>query len=133
MEEYTRPDGKESGEQGPRCCKDKCSTLRAFLDDAPSNETVGERIISKIQSLFNEAATGMLTLCSIHRSKGGEWGRVFLMESGVLGDTTRKRNGKIQVIAQWELQQKRNLLYVAITRAQNELVFCGKSDVLQLA
>lgn len=109
--------------------EDKAATLRVFLEEAPANEPA-DKIIRTIESLFDENAEGMLTLCSIHKSKGGEWPRVFLMDSDVLGATTVSSLGTIRELQRWEIQQRRNLLYVAITRAEHELVFISSDEML---
>lgn len=129
-EEYVRLIEREQ-ENKAQALQDKRDALMAFLEDAPENETV-ERIIARIHSLFDDSAAGMLTLSSIHRAKGGEWKRVFFLESEVLGWTTRKRGGKMVELLPWEIQQKRNLLYVGITRAQNELIFVKADEMVKL-
>jgi DNA helicase-2/ATP-dependent DNA helicase PcrA len=110
---------------------DKCDTLRVFLSDAPPNESVA-RIIAQIEALFDETAQGMLTLCSIHRSKGGEWNRVFLMDTEMLGATTTGSKDKTRSLLPWEMQQRKNLLYVGVTRAMHELYFVTVDDMEDL-
>ena len=79
---------------------------------------------NKISRLFTDKAEqGMVTLGTIHRTKGMEAGRVWLLEAqGIPHPMAR---GAVQ------MQQERNLLYIAITRAKyelngnGELKFCG--------
>jgi DNA helicase-2/ATP-dependent DNA helicase PcrA len=52
-----------------------------------------------------------IVLSSTHRAKGLEWPRVWLLR-----DTYLKFPG----------EQEKNLLYVAITRCKNELIYCNK-------
>jgi len=55
----------------------------------------------------------MITLSSIHKSKGLEWHNVFLINTGI------SPYAKLD----WEIGQEYNLLYVAITRAQKTLTY----------
>lgn len=106
---------------------DKVETLGIFLSELPGTETV-ERLISEIKKLFVEETQGMLTLSSIHRAKGLEWDKVFLLDSEALSGTMR--NGK--PLSSLEMEQRRNLLYVGITRARKHLVYITSEMVKQL-
>lgn len=137
LDEYEREESvrlaEKKQENKLQALSDKCATLRAFLEDAPRNEKI-DRIVATIQSLFTkdsteeggEAQAPILTLCSIHKSKGGEWPRVFLLESGFLSSTI---GFKGKQLLPWEIEQRRNLLYVAITRAEHELIYISKDDL----
>lgn len=76
-----------------------------------------EEVRNKIKSIFtdNKQMHGV-TLSSIHKSKGLESRRVYLLEPKGCGP----RRDKMQA---WELKQEDNLRYVAITRAIEELVY----------
>jgi len=133
LDEYEKEEGARLSEKQNKLqvLQDKCATLRAFLEDAAPNEKV-DRIVARIQSLFTRESAedgepqSMLTLCTIHKSKGGEWERVFLLESGFLQSTVGYKGKQL---LPWEIEQRRNLLYVAITRAEHELIFIGKDDL----
>lgn len=87
---------------------DKADTLIALAEGQPNVEA----IIKQIDDLFSDASgVGMITCSSIHRAKGKEASRVF-----VLQDTLRDYN-----------LEEQNLQYVAITRAKHTLVFVSKS------
>lgn len=58
----------------------------------------------------------MLTLSTIHKSKGREWERVFLLDADRLMPSPYARKG-------WQRKQEENLAYVAITRAKHTLVY----------
>lgn len=69
-----------------------------------------DEVTSRIESLFTDdglGAAGIITCSSVHRAKGLEADRVF-----ILRDTLRDGN-----------QEERNICYVAITRAKKELVW----------
>ena len=57
-------------------------------------------------------------LATYHRSKGREWPRVFLLEHHLRCPSKAARQP-------WQLEQEGNLAYVAITRAQEDLIYVG--------
>lgn len=69
-----------------------------------------------ILSLFDDNVVNrddMITLCSVHRSKGLEWDRVFILGLfELMGRECRQ---------QWQTIQEENLQYVAATRSQGYL------------
>jgi superfamily I DNA/RNA helicase len=86
--------------------KDKAETLLVIAQESNSISDMEARI----DGLFTDdglGQAGIITCSSVHRSKGLEAHRVF-----VLGDTLRG-----------DSQEELNIQYVAITRAKHELVF----------
>ena len=91
---------------------DQAEMLTSLTDNAPNVREVETRI----QALFTDdglGAAGMITCSSVHKSKGLEAERVF-----VLTDTLRSTN-----------DEERNICYVAVTRAKSTLVYVTKSEV----
>lgn len=89
---------------------DKADMLRTMAEDAPNVAAIGNRIID----LFTDdglGAAGVITCSSVHRAKGLEADRVFVLEE-TLKDTTI---------------EEQNIRYVAITRARSELVWVGSN------
>lgn len=89
--------------------RDQAEMLTAFADGAKNVDEVTARI----EALFTDdglGEAGMITCSSVHRSKGLEANRVFVLHS-----TLRDYN-----------QEELNITYVAITRAKQELVWVGK-------
>lgn len=85
---------------------DQAEMLINLADDAKNVVEVTDRI----EALFTDdglGAAGLITLSSIHRAKGLEADKVFVLE-----DTLRDHN-----------QEEINLRYVSITRAKTTLVF----------
>ncbi len=103
---------------------DKVETLRVFLEELPATETI-ERLVREIDQLFSDSNSGQLTLSTIHRAKGLEYSRVFLLNIHFLDDDTRKGK-KMQ---SWEIQQRANLKYVAITRSRKELIYITSEEL----
>ena len=76
-------------------------------------------IKSKILTLFQDqdgTAKPTLTLATAHRSKGREWNKVYILGYRQYMPSKYARQA-------WQVEQERNLQYVAITRAKSELVF----------
>lgn len=92
---------------------DQMLTLRALTEDLEDTEQVRERI----QELFGEAAhKARITFSTVHKAKGLEWDRVFLLR------WTFNEDAK---------GEERNICYVAVTRAINELYWVGESKAEQ--
>lgn len=95
---------------------DKCDTLVALAADAMSVKDITRRI----ESLFAEDPTDGITFSTVHKSKGLEADRVFILRPDLIPHPTAKKG--------WMIQQEHNLYYVAVTRAKRELVWVGKKD-----
>ena len=76
-------------------------------------ETGGD-VIKAIQRIFDDKAGGT-TLATIHKAKGAEAPRVFILEPSLLMPEWVKQD--------WQRQQEKNLAYVAVTRALETLVY----------
>ena len=86
--------------------EDQASIFFAVAEDAEGVAEINQRLLT----LFGEAAgdAGGIVLSSVHRAKGLEWKRVFL-----LGETFRREKGG----------EEANIWYVATTRAQQSLTW----------
>lgn len=69
-----------------------------------------------------------VTLATIHRSKGDEADRVFLIGANALPFTLKAQHD-------WQVQQEENLLYVGLTRSKETLILVptGKDDAIRNA
>jgi len=100
--------------------EDRCDTLAVLIDC--TTESGGTRIqdlVDLINRMFGDTLEGqkpkVMTLSTIHKSKGREWPRVFILgRSRYMPSKWAKQR--------WELKQETNLMYVAVTRAQRELI-----------
>jgi superfamily I DNA/RNA helicase len=91
---------------------DKCDCIMCFTEGV---KTIPD-VIQKIQNVFtDDKKSPGIRLSSIHRSKGLESDRVFLLQPR--GATVPHPSAQ----SDWQLKQEWNLLYVAITRAKLEL------------
>jgi superfamily I DNA/RNA helicase len=96
---------------------DKLQCLKVIITRAMAKNTKlspQQAIELEIDEIFGqeESKKPVVLLCSIHRSKGLEWKRVFWLQTGPSGFAKK----------QWELEQEDNLCYVATTRAMEELI-----------
>lgn len=96
---------------------DKCESIRLFAANA--NDVVD--VLMTIESLFDETRTGVIQLATIHKSKGLEWERVFILDRFTLMPSKYAKEP-------WEVQQEQNLIYVATTRAKLELVYIKSNN-----
>jgi superfamily I DNA/RNA helicase len=95
--------------------RDQVETLLVLCDRAEELGLEKDGLISMIRDMFGDGVKGVFTLCSVHKSKGLEWDRVFLID--------RKEYMPSPFATQaWMYDQEINLIYVAITRAKRALV-----------
>jgi superfamily I DNA/RNA helicase len=94
--------------------QDRYDCINCFMED----QTTIEQVINSIKELFTDDkdCPGIM-LSSIHKAKGLEAKRVFLLEPE--GATVPHPMAKTE----WQQEQEMNLRYVAITRAIEELVY----------
>jgi DNA helicase-2/ATP-dependent DNA helicase PcrA len=101
-----RFNGKEIATARMDAIHDQAEMLTALADGAKNVDEVTTRI----DALFTDdglGAQGMITCSSVHKAKGLEANRVFILQ-----DTLRDHNG-----------EEKNIAYVAITRAKQTLVW----------
>lgn len=92
-----------------RNATDKVETLNIFIARCRQlNKTDLQDLIDEIERLFADDVTGVTVLSTIHRSKGREWPRVFL-----LLPTGMRRPAK----QEWEVKAENCCDYVARTRS----------------
>jgi len=90
---------------------DKIECVRIFMQGAASIDA----LVLKINSMFTDKAASILTLSTIHKSKGLEWPTVYFLNQWLLPSKWAKQPH--------QLRQEANLRYVACTRAKLELVY----------
>ncbi len=94
---------------------DRVATVAAITDKCGSVDELKQRITSMFEDSENERKP-TLTLSTVHKAKGREWPRVFVLGANAWMPGPWARQD-------WEQVQERNLMYVAYTRAQLELIF----------
>jgi DNA helicase II / ATP-dependent DNA helicase PcrA len=92
--------------------QDRIDTLFIFTKQMPTASIAD--LQTRILNLFDdEVNPNRLTLSTIHKAKGLEWNRVFILKYGLIGKYS------VDGVA----DQEDNLRYVAKTRSMNELVY----------
>lgn len=92
--------------------EDRAATVRVFAGMA---ETL-EDMRTKIDETFNDAKTDtVVTCCTIHKAKGLEAERVFILDWHKMPPKWATKD--------WQIEQEVNLQYVAVTRAKSHLQF----------
>lgn len=113
--------------------KEKCSEKEAeentlvisFTDKISTLETLssgcltGDDLIEKLKMIFSDDSDG-ICLSTIHKSKGLEADRVFIIHEELMPSKYAKKD--------WEKLQEKNLMYVAYTRAKSVLGFVTDFD-----
>ena len=92
--------------------KDKIEAIKAISDANKCKST--EEICESITRIFTEDLEGIV-LATMHKSKGLEANNVFILEKFRLPAKFAKQS--------WEIEQEKNLDYVARTRAKHKLVY----------
>lgn len=77
-------------------------------------------VINKINSIFSDENAEGICLSTIHKSKGLEADRVFIIHSELMPSKYARKD--------WERKQESNLIYVAYTRAKSVLGFVTDFD-----
>jgi DNA helicase II / ATP-dependent DNA helicase PcrA len=98
--------------------EDTVDTLKVIIENcnAEGNHTV-DAVVKAIDSLFADDINklGILTLSTIHKSKGREWERVYWFNRAETCPSKYARQ-------KWQKDQEINLMYVAATRAKHTLI-----------
>jgi len=95
--------------------EDKAMCIRVFIRNLSETRRTIDSLIADIEDLFAERDGQLLTLCTIHKSKGMEWRRVFILDQDLMPSKWATRP--------WMREQEDNLAYVAITRAKSRLSY----------
>lgn len=95
--------------------EDSVSILNAIKSELSMTSLVSDLIdnVKKIESEIKKSSGG-LTLSTIHGSKGLEWKNVFLLGYDSIGINAKR---------DWQIEESKNLKFVALTRAMDELTF----------
>lgn len=92
--------------------EDRAELIRVVMDGC---QTIAELKDVMVRLFTDTRDNNRVTLCTVHRAKGLEADRVIILNRHLMPDRRAEQ--------EWQKEQERNLLYVAITRAKRELVF----------
>lgn len=96
---------------------DRCDTLREICSVCISRQQTSlQSVRDFIEGLFADNNRDCVVLATYHRSKGREWGRVYLWDHKNCCPSKYAKQ-------EWQKHQEENLAYVAFTRSQRVLTF----------
>ena len=128
LDDYEQREGQRLTDKGKRAqaglLGDRCDTIRVFMTEMV-DETPVTALIAEIERLFVDAngnGAGMVTLATVHKSKGLQWSRVFILDASETMPCRWARAG-------WEMAQEANIQYVAATRTMKELRYITTGDL----
>ena len=78
-----------------------------------------EELIKRISDVFSDRKKEGISLSTIHKAKGLEADNVYIVCKSLMPSTQAKKP--------WEIEQEKNLMYVAYTRPKNKLGFIDES------
>jgi superfamily I DNA/RNA helicase len=110
---------KDNDEMKAELVNDKVQTMFVLIERCNS---LGKHkvtdLVALIESMFSDSKSdhrNIVTLSSVHKAKGLEWNRVFLLGRDQFMPSKYATKA-------WQKDQENNLIYVAVTRAMSELV-----------
>lgn len=108
-------------EERAQAAEDKVEALQVLIGALVERKLMRvEDLVQEIRGLFGDTKPGekprVVTLSTIHKAKGREWKRVYLLARAETLPSPWARKD-------WQKLQEENLEYVAITRAMEELVY----------
>lgn len=113
---------KARQEQKAERLQDQYDSILAIIDGLPETDRSIYAVIGVIRTIFDDKSEGCTTLATIHKIKGGEAHRVFILDKRLMPSKYAKQA--------WQQEQERNLFYVAVTRSLDTLYFVD-SEVIQ--
>ena len=123
-EEETERLTQENKPQLIEAVEDKCETLSLLISQTlEDDKQTLDDLKQRIGSLFGDThgRQTLLTLSTIHKAKGREWDQVWLWGRNRYQPSYYAMLAKTKGL-DWPLEQERNLMYVAVTRAKQSLI-----------
>jgi DNA helicase-2/ATP-dependent DNA helicase PcrA len=103
--------------------QDQCDTIVAMCEGIPESERTVAALLARVRELFTDSAvSGRTTLATVHRAKGMEAHRVFVLDSFLMPSKYARLD--------WQIKQEQNLQYVAYTRALDTMHFIESQYIL---
>ena len=97
--------------------EDRINTIKVLCDGQSSRgKNDVNSLISLIESMFSDDISGILTLSTVHKAKGREWPTVYILGREQFMPLTYAK-------LDWQKLQEKNIIYVAITRAKENLFY----------
>ncbi len=100
--------------------RDRVDTIDIIMSNLPADKTTIKDLLEEIQFVF-QGRDEAVTMMTIHKAKGQEWDRVFILDFHLMPSKYAKGHPWMEI-------QERNLIYVAITRAKNYLGYIVSNE-----
>lgn len=94
---------------------DRVSCITTVIDHLAETDRTLQGLQNALGTIFGDGGGHRLTLATVHKAKGREWPRVGILQPELMPSSWAKQD--------WQQEQERNLMYVAWTRATEELIF----------
>lgn len=109
-------------DRNPESIEDKYSCLCFFIESLDEKARTVPDLIAKIALLFDsdQPNTEKVTLSSVHKSKGLEFPVVYILDRHLIPSR--------YATLPWQREQERNLLYVAVTRTSDKLIYISSDS-----
>ena len=113
----------EDNEEAVERMMDRVHTAHVFIEQNLDGEC--DSVYASIESMFGDGKdlNNRLVLCTVHKSKGLESDRVFILDSFLFMPKRILPNT-------WQEEQEKNLIYVARTRAKSMLGYVKTENML---
>ena len=123
LEEYyvaqlKKIEARKNHEQAAQNLTDKIEGVRVCLESF--NAPTFEKFVEEINNLFSDEDS-LITLSTVHRAKGLQYPRVFIIQPEKMPLKWRNQTAD-------DAAQEMNILFVALTRAQEELVYVETTE-----
>jgi DNA helicase-2/ATP-dependent DNA helicase PcrA len=99
---------------------DKVGCVLTIIESLDERSRTVPALLVKVRGLFSDTDTGVLTLATVHKAKGGEWQKVAILRPDLMPSLFARQA--------WAYEQELNLCYVAATRAKETLIYCAPND-----
>lgn len=110
----------ERERRSPERIFDQFDCLSFFVDSLDEDSRSVASLLAKIDLLFTDDTNGMsatrITLSTVHKAKGLEFETVFILDKDKYMPSRWAKQD-------WQIQQEFNLMYVAVTRAKENLFY----------
>jgi len=107
-------------DRSPDRLYDQADCIRFFIDSLDEDSRTVDSLLAKIELMFVDDTNGNLsfrvTLSTVHKAKGLEFATVFILDFDKYMPSKWAKQP-------WQRVQEMNLIYVAVTRAMERLVY----------
>lgn len=99
-------------EQKAESINDRVDCINIVINHLHENERTVPKLVSKLEGMFSDN-NGVLTLSTVHKAKGKEWGNVAIYKPELMPSKWARQDH--------QMAQEENLQYVAVTRTKGGL------------